>query len=154
MASTGQLTATVSPTNASNKKITWTSSNTNSATVDSNGKVTAKGAGNATITATSQADGSKKATCAVTVTKASKRITAIRISAPNLGVDGPEFVATAILTPSDATEYNLVWETDGRSMINKTGPLTAVCSLVSSQHDYPYVEVKDTYTGLSYRIDA
>ncbi|WP_347223367.1 Ig-like domain-containing protein, partial [Bacteroides congonensis] len=67
---TERLTASVAPSNASNKNITWSSSNTNIATV-SNGVITARSAGTATITATA-ADGSgKKATCSVTVKKAS-----------------------------------------------------------------------------------
>ena len=62
------LTATVAPENAANKRVTWTSSNENVATVDANGTVTAVKAGTATITATA-ADGSgKSATCTVTVT--------------------------------------------------------------------------------------
>ena len=60
------LSATVSPSNATNKEVTWTSSNTSVATV-SNGKVTALNAGNSTITVKT-ADGSYKATCKVTVT--------------------------------------------------------------------------------------
>ena len=61
------LTATVTPTNALNKSVTWSSSNTGVATVDSGGKVTVVAAGTATITATA-ADGSgKTATCSVTV---------------------------------------------------------------------------------------
>ena len=59
------LSATVSPSNASNQKITWSTSNSKVATV-SNGTVTAIGAGTATITAT--ADGSNvKATATITV---------------------------------------------------------------------------------------
>ena len=61
---TAQLTATVLPDNASNKNVTWESSNKSVATVDANGLVTAVSAGTATITAT--ADG-KSATCTVTV---------------------------------------------------------------------------------------
>ena len=57
------LTATVAPDNATNKTVTWSSSDSAVATV-ANGKVTAVAAGTATITAT--ADG-KSATCTVTV---------------------------------------------------------------------------------------
>ena len=63
---TRQLTATVSPSNATNKKVTWSTSNSSVATVSSTGLVTAKGAGTANITATTK-DGSKKAVCTVTV---------------------------------------------------------------------------------------
>ena len=59
-----QLSATVSPSDATNKTVTYKSSNTAVATVSSSGKVTAKGAGTATITATA---GSKSATCSITV---------------------------------------------------------------------------------------
>ena len=60
------LAATVAPSNATNKTVTWTSSDNTVATV-SGGKVTGVKAGTATITATT-ADGNKTATCAVTVT--------------------------------------------------------------------------------------
>lgn len=66
---TETLTATVHPDNATNKNVTWSSSNNSVATVDSTGTVTAVSAGTATITATA-ADGSgHSATCAVTVTQ-------------------------------------------------------------------------------------
>ena len=61
------LTATVSPSNADNKSVSWASDKTNIATVDQNGKVTAVAVGTATITVTT-ADGGKTATCTVTVT--------------------------------------------------------------------------------------
>ena len=62
------LTATVKPDNATNKTVTWESSDTNIATVSEDGKVTAISVGNTTITATA-ADGSEvSATCFVTVT--------------------------------------------------------------------------------------
>ena len=63
-----QLTATVQPTNATNKAVTWKSLHENIATVDQNGKVTGKAVGTATIQVTT-ADGGKTANCTVTVTQ-------------------------------------------------------------------------------------
>ena len=62
------LIATVQPSDATIQNVTWESSNTEVATVDANGKVTAEGEGEATITVTT-ADGGKTATCTVTVTR-------------------------------------------------------------------------------------
>lgn len=64
---TGQLTATVAPSNASDKSITWKSADESIATVDDSGKVTAVKAGSVDVTATTK-DGNKAAKCAVTVT--------------------------------------------------------------------------------------
>ena len=76
------LTATVLPTNATNKGVTWASSKNSVATVDSNGKVTAKASGVATITVTTT-DGGYTATCNVTV------------SAPVDELDAPVAYATS-----------------------------------------------------------
>lgn len=65
-AGTATLAATVSPAEATNKNVTWTTSDASIATVDTTGKVTAVKDGTATITATT-VDGSKTATCLVTV---------------------------------------------------------------------------------------
>ena len=62
------LTATVEPADATNKDVTWASSNSAVATVDATGNVKAVGAGTATITVTTE-DGEKTATCTVTVEK-------------------------------------------------------------------------------------
>lgn len=61
-----KLTATVEPGTATNKKVTWSSSDNNIATVDTEGNVTGVAGGTAIITVTT-ADGSKTATCTVTV---------------------------------------------------------------------------------------
>lgn len=67
------LTATVAPSDATNKAITWSSDDETVATVEE-GVVTAVAAGNATITVTTE-DGSKTATCSVTVNAAQPKIT-------------------------------------------------------------------------------
>lgn len=63
---TYNLTATVAPSDATNKTVSWQSGDENIATVDANGKVTATGLGSTTITATTE-DGSFTSTCTVEV---------------------------------------------------------------------------------------
>lgn len=73
-----QLTATVKPDNATNKTVTWTTSDAKVATVDNNGVVTAVGKGTATITAA--ADG-KTAACKVTVKVPAHKHTPVAVPA-------------------------------------------------------------------------
>lgn len=68
-----KLTATITPANATNKGLTWKSSNPSVATVDSNGNVTAVSAGTATITVTTT-DGKFTATCVVTVSSTEMKV--------------------------------------------------------------------------------
>ena len=74
------LTATVLPSNASNKTVTWTSSNDSVASVSS-GVIHAHAIGNATITVKTS-DGNKTATCTVTVTASTKTLSSIEVSNP------------------------------------------------------------------------
>ncbi len=67
---TSQLSATVAPKNATNKNLTWTSSNNNIVTVDNNGKITGKSTGYATITVRSS--NGVKAHCTVIVVEDKK----------------------------------------------------------------------------------
>lgn len=68
---TGDLIVTVNPDDASNKNVTWTSSDESIAAVDENGKVTAKKAGNVTITAKTTDGTNLTSTCTVTVVQPS-----------------------------------------------------------------------------------
>ncbi|MCL2417507.1 MAG: Ig-like domain-containing protein, partial [Bacteroidales bacterium] len=65
-----QLTATVSPADATDQEVTWSSSNTSIATVDDSGLVTAVGVGTVDIIVTTN-DGEFSATSVVTVTQTS-----------------------------------------------------------------------------------
>ena len=89
------VTATVTPDNATNTTVNWTSSDEKVATVDSNGKVTAVAAGNATITATSESDGDVSADYALTVNKA-----AVKQNKPATNYGGTTSSAGAATTPS------------------------------------------------------
>ncbi len=64
------LTPNFNPSNATNKIVTWSSSDESVATIDNAGKITPKKVGSTIITVTAQ-DGNKQATCTVTVTEAS-----------------------------------------------------------------------------------
>ena len=83
---TKQLEATVTPDNATNTKITWSSSNTSVATVDENGKVTAIKAGNATITASAKDDQAKKATCEIEVAAKQETVKSNDATIKNLSI--------------------------------------------------------------------
>ncbi len=144
------LTATVLPTNADDKSVTWTSSNTAVATVSSNGQVKAVKAGNATITVTT-VDGGLKATCAVTVTELAivpVHPTSISLSEMALELnEGETATLTAIVLPENADDKSVVWSSsntavatvsegvvralaEGQAMITATtvdGELTATC---------------------------
>jgi len=77
---TTTLTATIAPSNATNKALTWRSSNTAAVTVDQTGVVTAVGPGLATITATAQDGSGKSGNTNVTVTAPVVLVTSVTLS--------------------------------------------------------------------------
>ena len=122
------LTATVSPKDAANKKVTWKSSNAAIASVDANGKVTGVKAGEATITVTTE-DGGKTATCKVTVSDKEIKVTGVKLnkSETSLLVGGNETL-TATVLPEDATNQNVTWKSDKPEIatVDANGKVTAV----------------------------
>jgi uncharacterized protein YjdB len=106
---TGNLTATVTPSNATNKNVTWVSNNTGVATVNSDGVVTGVSVGTAAITVTTD-DGRHTATCAVTVQNAAIAVTGVTLDKATLtvSVNGTENLA-ATVAPSNATNKNVTW---------------------------------------------
>ena len=120
------LTATVNPSNATNKNVSWKSSNTSVATV-SNGKVTAVKAGSATITVTTE-DGSKTATCSITVNAKVYPVTSVSLSKSSATLTEGEFLTlTATINPSNATNKNVSWKSSNTSVaIVSNGEVTAL----------------------------
>ncbi|MBD0401358.1 Ig-like domain-containing protein [Flammeovirga sp. EKP202] len=105
-----QLTATVYPTNASNKNVTWTSSNPSVATV-SNGQVTAVTEGSAVITVTTVGE-TFTATTNVTVQEVGVEVpvTGVTVDKENVTLDvNQSTTINAIIAPLDATNTNLTW---------------------------------------------
>ena len=125
---TETLTATVSPKDAANKKVTWKSSNAAIASVDANGKVTGVKAGEATITVTTE-DGGKTATCKVTVSDKEIKVTGVKLnkSETSLLVGGNETL-TATVLPEGATNQNVTWKSDKPEIatVDANGKVTAV----------------------------
>lgn len=108
---TQQLTATVKPELASNKKVNWSSSNTSVATVSDDGVVTAKTKGSVIITATTE-DGGKTAQTTINVLETYPDITKITIARPEQNIvylNGTMQLA-ATLAPANANKDDLVWE--------------------------------------------
>ena len=120
---TAQLTATVKPDNATDKNVSWTSSDESIAKVD-NGKVTAVKSGKATITAKC---GGKTAECAVIVTVPTGSVTLDKTSL-SLAV-GETVQLTATVKPDDATDKNVTWTSSDESVAKVVnGKVTAVKS--------------------------
>ena len=120
------LTATISPSNANNKKILWTSSNTSVASVK-DGVVTAVKAGKAIIIAKSD-DGGKTATCEVTVNSKIISVVSVTLNKTSYEMtEGDEFALIATVNPSNATNKNVTWKSSNTSVATVTnGKVTAL----------------------------
>ena len=161
------LTATVNPSNATNKNVSWKSSNTSVATV-SNGKVTAVKAGSATITVTTE-DGDKTATCEVTV-KAIVNVTSVSLNKTTASLtEGESLTLTASINPYNATNKNVTWKSSNTSVATvsngkvtavkagsatitvttKDGNKTATCSVTVNEKVYPVSGVYLNKTSVS-----
>ena len=120
------LTATVNPDNATNKNVTWTSSNGAVASV-SNGKVIALKAGKATITVKTE-DGGKTATCEVTVNAKVYPVTGVTLDKTSATLtEGDELTLTATVNPDNATNKNVTWiSSNGTVASVSNGKVTAL----------------------------
>ena len=124
---TAQLTATVQPANADNKKVSWTSNNPAVATVDSIGKVTAVAEGTATITVTTE-DGNHTATCVVTVTPPAAPVpaTGITLAPTTLTVKvGATGILLATVAPAEADDKTVTWTSSNNAIATVTPQASA-----------------------------
>ena len=114
-----QLSATVSPSNATDRAVSWKSSDTAVATVDASGKVTAVKAGTATITATA---GGKSASVTVTVTKEDVPVTSVAISGTGVSGNratinvGAGLALSATVLPANASDKTVSWKSTNSSI--------------------------------------
>ncbi len=123
-----QLTASITPENATNQNINWSSSNTAVAIVSANGLVTTLTPGTTTITATT-VDGSYTATSSFTVTAEIINVTGINSTPTNTTLDiGQTQQITTTISPTNATNQNVNWSSSNTSIasVNNSGLVTAV----------------------------
>lgn len=113
---TETLKITFNPSTATNKKVTWKSSNPSVATVNSSGKVTGVSPGTATITVVSN-DGEFKATSKVTVEAISKKVTSISLDKKELTlVAGETATLKHTISPDYAENKNVTWQSSNPSV--------------------------------------
>ena len=122
---TTRLAATVLPANATNQRVTWTSSNTSIVSVDANGLLKGESPGSVVITATTNESGK---TASSTVTAANIAVTGVTIPATGaVGVNNSITLA-ATVQPANATNKAITWSSSdaGIVSVSQSGVLTGV----------------------------
>ena len=116
---TAKLVVTIEPSNATNKNVTWTTSNDKVATISA-GTITAKGEGEATIIA--QTDNGKKAMCVVKVKPAEILATSVKLDKTSLELEkGKTGKLTATIEPSNVTNKTITWTTSNDKVATVSG---------------------------------
>ncbi|MDR1155742.1 MAG: Ig-like domain-containing protein [Bacteroidales bacterium] len=128
------LTVTVTPENATDKTVKWSSSNNAVATVDTRGVVTAAASGTANITATST-DGSKTAVCAVTVELATVSVNSIALDATALSlfVGQTHDALTVSFTPENASIQTVTWSSNYPNIVFVDVETGAIAAIVAGE---------------------
>ena len=126
-AQTFQLKAWPKPVDATDRSVTWKSSNTSVAMVSSTGLVKALSDGTAVITATSVSNPAVKGTCTITV----KSVTSLVINTSSCTVGaGKTFQLKAWPQPADAANRNVIWKSSNSSIakVDSNGLVTGVAA--------------------------
>ncbi|HLO60906.1 MAG TPA: Ig-like domain-containing protein [Bacteroidales bacterium] len=125
---TTQLTATITPSNATNKAVTWYSNNPTIASVNSTGLVTGVAAGTITINAVASENGM---TASSSITVQSVAVTGVSVSPTTASVaTGSTTTLTATVSPTNATNKNVTWTSSNTSIatVNSSGVVTGVAA--------------------------
>ena len=127
---TQQLIASISPSDADNKNVIWSSENVNVASVDKEGRVTGVKSGQVWIYAESEDDETVKAGCYVTVIQPVTGLTLDK-SSISFSQIGESEQLTAIIQPEDATNKEIEWSSSDQSVAVVSNGLV-ICSGVGS----------------------
>ena len=165
-----KLTATIVPSNAKNKQVTWTSSDTSKATV-SNGEVIAKKGGNVTITAKSS--NGYTATCKITILTKTVEVTGIKVDKTSLTLEnGDKAIINGIISPSNATDKKISWTSSNTNVVivdqngnvttkgvgtatvtaKSSNGLTATCSVTVKEKTIEVTKVSLDKTSISMQV--
>ena len=138
-----KLTAKITPENATDKDVVFSSSNEKIATVSADGTVNAKKTGKCVITAATK-DGKYQASCKVTVTKAVK-VTGVKLNKKSKTLKvGKSFKLKATLKPKDATITDVKWKSSNKKVakVDSEGNVKAVgkgsCTITVKTKDGSY----------------
>ena len=121
------LIAAISPVDATDQAVTWSTSNPLVATVDNTGHITTVGGGTVTISVKTH-DGDFSASCSVTVTVP---VSGISLDKTTLTlIKGTNGKLTAAFAPEDATDKNVIWSSSDSNVctVDDAGNLTALNS--------------------------
>ena len=120
------ITATVKPDDATNKTLTWKSSDETVATVDATGKVTGKKIGTATITATAQDGSGVSGSCTVTVLSPVKKVT-VTPATMTLGQNESYTLKATVEVFGSGTDTGVTWTSSDTTIatVDATGKVTA-----------------------------
>jgi len=127
---TSTASTTFTPTNPSDKTVTWSSSNNAIATVTSGGIVTAVSAGTATISATSNAVSTVKGSAVITVNPVLPTAISVDLAPTSISI-GSTSAASATLTPLNTTVQTVTWSSSN-TLIATVDPSTGVITGVAA----------------------